>query len=673
MNHKRLLYVGILGLFMGSTPIFAESNTVTSDTATVEGDTTTTSQTHSFLEELEKNNASFKKELDRLDKEQSHSSATSETTSSSQEKQRSYIPINKDTQIIKGHITFEGGGPSQQTDLDLKGKYTIPLKVTLSDGNTKEAEAHLTPQGADYYLKNIKKGVKVTAIEVADKVWEEYYSIQTNGENLTFSRTPVNCSVTFQNQGTTICPGQVTPSLKIDGTTLNQTPKTKKIPNISKTQYSYTYKVPTDKVNDVQFSVQFENQKIYEKIEQTNASVTYAVKTNEISGTIQFKDNTEKTRPELIKVYIYDGEKLVDTVTTSASEGWKYTSRKLPVNHQNGTSIKYTVKAAPIPFYENPKISGTTITYCAKWRLVPLKKVDVDMDMDNSKPLTGGILKIVDTATGDTILPLNGKLPVGHTYEISTLIPPLGYKAVNQPVTIKLLDDGTVEQLNGSNFKPVDQVQLDYKKIQTTTPSKPNGDFSSLLDNDNFLALAKHLGLSPKDLLSNLLNQGLKLPDLLKLFGDGFKLPQLPDLSNLGSDLSLPDLSLPHLDSSLDLPDLSNLGSDLSIPDLSLPDLSSLDSGLSLPDLSNLGSDLPDLNFGSDLGLEPLSDAATSSDDLSNGNLGNFDDLLSSDSSSLLPQTGNKKQKGLIILGTAMIAAVCIYLCWRVILHYKSK
>ena len=58
-------------------------------------------------------------------------------------------------------------------------------------------------------------------------------------------------------------------------------------------------------------------------------------------------DDFDKLRPTSIKVTLYAGKEVVDTVTLDAEHGWSYTFYDLAVNNK-GAAIEYSVSEVKV-------------------------------------------------------------------------------------------------------------------------------------------------------------------------------------------------------------------------------------------------------------------------------------------------------------------------------------
>ena len=118
-------------------------------------------------------------------------------------------------------------------------------------------------------------------------------------------------------------------------------------------------------------------------------------------------NDQENTRPESIIVEILNGNDVVDTITVTAENGWKYTSKELPKYDAENNVINYTVREQSVDKY-TVAVEGTAITNTLNY--VPMVTVSgtktwVDYDnKENTRPetITVEILNgndVVDTIT----------------------------------------------------------------------------------------------------------------------------------------------------------------------------------------------------------------------------------------------------------------------------------
>ncbi len=94
----------------------------------------------------------------------------------------------------------------------------------------------------------------------------------------------------------------------------------------------------------------------FEDVEQQEQEVvvsnSYSTKTRDITVEKIWDDKEDynKQRPMSVKVELYAGEEIIDTVELNNDNGWTYTWEKLPC-YKEGSEIKYTVNEEEVPGY----------------------------------------------------------------------------------------------------------------------------------------------------------------------------------------------------------------------------------------------------------------------------------------------------------------------------------
>lgn len=543
-------------------------------------------------------NTSVSTDNESTDTTTSSSAATEHTTTSTHKKEDRGLL----TSDVTGNIHFASGTTPPSS---------ITVTMTTSSGKKFFVTTDAS-KGWKYTFKNVLNTDAKTATFSLSSSLNKNYTITQSGHDFTLTAIPketLTYKIVFQNKGTNVFPRNPKVTLKTaDGQKVSALPQL----SIDGNTYTYTYKV--NKGSYVA-TPSVDNASQY-TLTKTPTTFTYTVKTKKVTGNVVFKDSTTDVRPKKgVLVNVWNGKNLVATPTATANNQYRFTTKDLPAVDANGNPISYRVSGVTLPFYQKPTVSGTTITYQAQWWKVPVEKYDKN---DPSKKLTGGLLTIKNASTGKTILPVNGTLPVGQTYTIQTAIAPFGYKKPTNKVTFRLLDDGTLQQKEGNQWKTVKSIRLPYEKVPAIT-----------------LGSGSTTGGSSTGGLTGLPSGNLP------------HLPKLSDLlSNLGSKLHLPSLKLPNF--------LDKLGNTF--------DLGRSSDGLGSGFASSKGLDLPSLSSGSST--------------KSNGGLGNFEDLFGSSHEDIkgnLPQTGNDKQYGLATIGALLIAAILTFVVYRFIKRRKAS
>ncbi len=127
---------------------------------------------------------------------------------------------------------------------------------------------------------------------------------------------------------------------------------------VDENRQAIEYKLDEDSVSDYDSVVERDDCE-----EITDSGVTYEPysftvtnthepETIDISGTIEWNDDNNKAgkRPDSVKVYLYADGKLIDTITVTAEDGWRWSFTNLP-KYANGKEIVYTVEEEHISGY----------------------------------------------------------------------------------------------------------------------------------------------------------------------------------------------------------------------------------------------------------------------------------------------------------------------------------
>ena len=503
--------------------------------------------------------------------------------------------VEKNNEASKEHTSSRSNNQTEDVQ-KISGKLAfhtkkVPDRVRLSirfNGKTKVVYA--TKENHFKYDVTLPKAAAYTVS--IDPQLKETYRIQQSGANFSLSLIPtekLTYTIKVDDGGTHLIPKNLRLTLFDDGVKLPLLPK---VTSDFKTgTFTYTFTVLKDG-SHYTATPKMDNEKQYTLTKGTN-TFTYKAKTTILKGKVQFIDGIKNNRPSEVVVNVMNNHQIVDLCTAKASANWNFTSKALPLCDALGNNYHYTVKGTKLLFYQQPVTQGTTVVYRSMLFPVAVEKVDAT----TKQPLQGGIIKFVNTANNEVVLPINGTLPVGQTYQAVTVMAPLGYKKAN-PVTFRILEDGSLQVKGKQGFVPANKVTIPYQKATLISGSQ---------------------GENP--------SSGTGLPDF-----------QFPDLG--GAHLDLPKLELPKLD----------------LPKLDLPSLNGGTSGFSFPKL-----DLPNLSHSSgDIPSNKKADQSPSEDTKSNGGLGNFSDLFSfgDDKKDNLPQTGNKKTPVLTIIGTAIVIIV---------------
>lgn len=563
---KRRMWLMAGTLAMMATPAFAIENTTSSSSHvdTTEVATTSTSMT------------SDKQTL------------TDHTVSHSHEK-------GLLTEDITGQIHFAAETPQPPN-----------ITVMLKTNKTTRYASTSSRKGWKYTFKSIPKSEVATAKVTLPTSLNNKYIITQDGNNFTLAAIPketLTYKVIFDNQGTMVYPKNPKLTLTQNGVPVKAFPKV----SINNNTYTYTFNVKKAEGYDAVPSVV--NDKQYTQTRQGN-TFTYTAKTTTIKGNVVFKTNKPDKTPANVIVNIMNGQEIKTVIDAKKSNQYQFTSKKLASIDAKGNPIHYTIKGLPLIGYNGPEVKGNTLTYTSVMWKVPIEKYDKNHP---DTLLNDGIINIQNATTSKLVIPINNELPAGQTYEVTTVMAPLGYKKPNQKVMFRILNDGTLQQKEGDEWKTVKAVRLPYEKVKS-------------------IIFDKGSQTTPSGGSQGGLNFGK---------GQGITLPNLSNLvSKIGSNLHLPSFDFSNL--------FNKLGSGLDLGNGGL----NLGKGLDLPSLSGSTSHLPSLSGKS------------------NGGLGNFEDLFKktsdSSSSSILPKTGDKKQYALVIVGAIIIVAVLAFIVFRV-------
>lgn len=437
-------------------------------------------------------------------------SMVNETTTTTENTENKVVPQEKS---IKGKISFN------TTD---KTKLPTQVKV-MAKTKTQTYVAYAKEYNGFSYKINIPKHESYTLS--LDPTLDDQYRVTRTGNNFSLSLIPtekITYTVHVDNQGTNLIPKNLRLTLFDDGQKKSLIPKVSS--NLKTRTYTYTFTVLKDG-SHYTAQPKMDNAKQYILTKSNEMTFEYKAKVTTLKGNVRFIDSTDDVRPSQVIVNIMNQNQLVATTKASASQQWQFQSKALPLCDENGLNYDYHLKGQNIPFYQTPVVNRNIITYQAKWWTVPIEKVD----QTTQKPLKGGVIQIVDQATGKVIVPVHGTLPVNKTYKAVTKVAPYGYKKA-QPIEFRLLNDGTLQVKDNGKFVTQKAVTIPYAKASVLPESQ--GGNSTTLPNFKFPSL-------------DLSTDGLPSLDLSK-----FSLPSL-DLPDLSTG-SFPSLDLPNLDLSSD-------------------------------------------------------------------------------------------------------------------------
>ena len=253
-----------------------------------------------------------------------------------------------------------------------------------------------------YTFDNLEKNVAgKEAIYTVTEDSVKDYTTKIDGFDITNTHTPERTSITVtkkwndDNNRDGIRPDKVQVQLLADGEPV----KDKTVTLNEKNKWTYTFS---------NLPVYSEQKAIKYTVEETKIPTGYEAKVSgsaekgfiitntheyektDIKGSKTWDDNnnSDKIRPNEIKVNLYaDGEKIA-TATATEKSGWKYSFLNAPVYSKDGKKVKYTITEDAVAGYK-ATIKGFDITN----KHIPEKATDEKTDT---------ITKDDDTKTGDT-------------------------------------------------------------------------------------------------------------------------------------------------------------------------------------------------------------------------------------------------------------------------------
>jgi pilin isopeptide linkage protein len=220
-----------------------------------------------------------------------------------------------------------------------------------------------------------------------------------------------------------------------------------------------------------------------------------------ISGSKMWIDysNAEGKRPENLTVVLYkvtesineDGVEVTETAVQlqendedaenylswnipEDKDEWTYTITNVEKYDADGNQIVYKVKETSPEGYTamNREASGivdsesgnvTEANFINYMVRITISKLDLSTD----NPLAGATLKIVDKSTKEVIdewtsvttaHTIRGKLLIGHTYTLSEVSAPTGYKTAD-PIEFTIKEDGTIDEVTNNTITMKDETE----------------------------------------------------------------------------------------------------------------------------------------------------------------------------------------------------------------------
>lgn len=378
--------------------------------------------------------------------------------------------------------------------------------------------------------------------------------------------------------------------------------------------YTYSFWAPK---GQYRIEAIFSTQAQYERTAPKDNEIIYTLKTTRLEGNIIFQDDTTKFRPPLEQILISvkaPGQILSSdliTVQANAQNQWAYVSKNLPAVNSKGEKIPYYIQFPRLPMYAGPKVEGNKAIYTLKYAQVPIETVDKNNPQHHLAVNT----QIYDETTKQTVLPIQGYLPIGHVYQVKAERVPFGYQAA-PAVRFRLTTTGHLEVWQGGNWLPAQKVSLAFEPKKMPSIELPDFSFG-------------HFGQG------NLALGNLPKADPLKpLFTRGQSKEPTP-------------IQLP----SLDLPSLPKLGP--------LPDLNSLENDTT-PNAAKESSITKE--------TQPFVDKEA------NGGLGgfNFSSKAAAQPTEDLPQTKTKKERILTVIGAAIIATIAVIAYYNIVVKKRQ-
>ena len=214
-------------------------------------------------------------------------------------------------------------------------------------------------------LPEYREGKKIIYTIQEDEVPD--YTTEINGYNITNSHTPETTEI----KGTKIWddkdnqdgkrPEKITVTLYANG----QEVQSKDISGTdeNKWEYSFTGLPKYSKGHEIEYTVDESEVKDYtKKVEKYDITNSYTPETIDINGRKIWNDSEDQDgkRPESITVYLYDGDKEIDSKEVTVENGWEYSFIGLP-RYRKGQKIQYTIKEDEVPNYKT-EVNGYNIT-----------------------------------------------------------------------------------------------------------------------------------------------------------------------------------------------------------------------------------------------------------------------------------------------------------------------
>ncbi|MCF0115493.1 MAG: Cna B-type domain-containing protein, partial [Erysipelotrichaceae bacterium] len=240
--------------------------------------------------------------------------------------------LDKDKKAVETKVTVKA---------DAKGNWSYSWKDLLKFKNGKEIKYSVTEEEVKYYTTTYD-GYNIKNTHVPETVSVEGSKTWDDSNNSAGKR-----------------PTSITIRLLADGKEVKYTTVTEK----SGWKWSFTGLPKYDNGKVITYTIKEDTVTGYTStIKGYNVTNTYKPETVNISGQKVWNDSNDKDkiRPKSIEVYLLADGKVIQTITVTSTNSWKFTFSNLP-KYSNGKAITYTIAEKPITGYTGV-ISGYTIT-----------------------------------------------------------------------------------------------------------------------------------------------------------------------------------------------------------------------------------------------------------------------------------------------------------------------